>query len=336
VILKRREFLRDTTIASAALLWSRSFAGSKRGGLPNPSVIYGAEKSRVVIAHRNDLRKNRNVIDGDGVKKLVDAAIENLYQQNAKSVWKKLFSKKDIVGLKVNCLAGKGLSTHYEIVDAVVERLQEIGIPAHHIIIWDRLDRDLERAGYKLYQGRKKPQCYGNNRVGYTSRLFQYGSVGSLLSRIIHDQCTAIINLPILKDHGIVGVSIAMKNFFGAIDNPNKYHDDIGDPFVADVNMLPDIRKKTRLTICDAITPQYEGGPPYMPQWTWQMDSLIAATDMVALDRIGWDIIEQKRKEKGIESLKEAGREPTYIATAADESHKLGTDDLERIEIVHA
>ena len=203
------------------------------------------------------------------------------------------------------------------------------------IIIWDRLDNDLERGGFKVVRGGGGVQCYGTNRTGYTRTVFEYGSVGSLISRILHDQCTAIINLPILKDHGIVGMSMALKNLFGAINNPNKYHEDVGDPYVADVNMLPDIRKKTRLTICDAITPQYEGGPPFMPQWAWRMDSLIAASDMVAMDHIGWGIIEEKRLEMGLSSLAESGREPTYIATAASVERCLGTNDPNRIEVIH-
>jgi len=334
--MKRRKFIQTTAFASAGLVWGLSYGKNMPRSVKRTSVAYGAPKSRVVIAHRSDLRKSGKKISGDGVQKLLDSAVENLFQEKSSAIWKKLFSKDDVVGLKVNCLAGKGLSTSQDLVRAVVERLLEVGIAPHRIIIWDRLDRDLKRAGYKLYQGRRKPQCYGNDRVGYTRQLFQHESVGSLLSRIIHDQCTAIINLPILKDHGIVGVSIAMKNFFGAIDNPNKYHDNLGDPYVADVNMLPDIRRKTRLTICDALTPQYEGGPPYMPQWTWQMDSLIAATDMVAMDQIGWNIIEEQRQKHGIESLKAAKREPTYIATAADSQHRLGTNDPAKIDVIRA
>lgn len=73
-----------------------------------------------------------------------------------------------------------------------------------------------------------------------------------------------------------------------------------------------------------------------MPEFTWQMDSLMAATDMVALDQIGWTLIEEQRKNAGLESLKQAGREPSYIATAADSRHRLGTNQSERIEVVKA
>ena len=124
------------------------------------------------------------------------------------------------------------------------------------------------------------------------------GSIASLLSRTLTRICDAVINIPVLKDHGIAGVTIALKNFFGAIHNPNKYHEKLGDPYIADLWLVPVIRQKTKLIICDALTAQYEGGPPYKPQWIWNFNSILVGKDPVALDYVGWDIIERKRKEK--------------------------------------
>ncbi len=333
--MNRRRFLKSVaSLAGMGLSFKGRVFDSSKDGAGRSATNPGKTTSRVVIAQRSDVRTSDRQLSGDAIQKLLDTTIENLFQGKSLQVWSSLFSKNDVVGLKVNCLAGKGLSTSNELVQAVIERLLEIGIEKQHIIVWDRLSSDLERAGYQIYYGRNKPQCYGNDRTGYTSEIYEHGSIGSHLSRIVTEECTAIINLPILKDHGIVGVSAALKNYFGAIHNPNKYHDSVGDPYVADVNMLDDIRKKTRLTICDALTPQYEGGPPYMPQWTWRMDSLIAATDMVAMDQIAWQTIEGKRKEAGLKSLKDVGREPTYIATAADPDHRLGTNDPAKIELI--
>ena len=52
-----------------------------------------------------------------------------------------------------------------------------------------------------------------------------------------------------------------MKNMYGVIDNPYECHDGGCNPGVADVNMLPTIRKKVRFTIGDATTACYHGGP---------------------------------------------------------------------------
>jgi uncharacterized protein (DUF362 family) len=129
---------------------------------------------------------------------------------------------------------------------------------------------------------------------------------------------------------------MALKNLFGAIHNPNKYHLNTGDPYVADVNALPAVRKKVRLTICDAIAPQYEGGPSYMPHWSWPFNGLLVSRDPVALDYTGWKIIEEQRAGKGLPTLKAAKREPVYIARAADAQHRIGANDpamIEKVEV---
>ena len=170
--------------------------------------------------------------------------------------------------------------------------------------------------------------------LGYEDELAVYGDAGSRMSRTLTQVCDAVINLPVLKDHSITGVTIALKSMFGAIHNPNKYHISAGDPYVADVYMLPPIRQKVRLTICDATTALYEGGPSFMPQWTWPYNGLIVGLDPVAVDYTGWQIIEKKRAEKGLEPLSKVRREPSYIARAADARHAIGTNDPARIDVV--
>jgi uncharacterized protein (DUF362 family) len=238
----------------------------------------------------------------------------------------------EVVGLKVNCLAGRGNCTHPELVNAICERLQQAGIK--EIVIWDRLNSDLESARFKIVERGSGIRCFGNDTLGFEDELATFGSVGSLLSRTLTQVCDAVINLPVLKDHGIAGVTISLKSMFGAIHNPNKYHLNVCDPYVADVFMLPPIRRKVRLHICDATTAQYEGGPSFMPHWTWPYNGLIVGQDPVALDYTGWQIIEKKRAEVGMKSLREMKREPVYIATAADGQHGLGSNDPKNIKVV--
>jgi uncharacterized protein (DUF362 family) len=272
-----------------------------------------------------------------GLLNLLDRAIQSIYDADSPlEAWKRIARPTEVVGLKVNCLSGRGNSTNPVLVEAICERLQQAGIPRANIVVWDRLNSDLEAAGFPVSSRKDRIRYIGNDAAGYESDLAIYGSVGSLLSKTLTQTCDAVVNLPVLKDHGIVGVTMALKNLFGAIHNPNKYHLTAGDPYVADVNMLPPIRQKLRLTICDAISPQYEGGPSYMPQWSWPFNGLIVSRDPVALDYTGWRIIEQKRAEKGLPSLREVHREPAYIATAADAQHKLGTNDpnlIRKVEI---
>jgi len=294
-----------------------------------------AGRSRIVIARDEHLQRTKSGPAQDSLLKILDRALQGFYNRdNPLEAWKQVARPGDVVGLKVNCLAGRGISTNPQLVDAICERLQQAGIRS--IVIWDRLNADLESAGFRIAERGSGIRCFGNDTSGYEQELAVYGNVGSLISTTLTRVCDAVINLPVLKDHGIAGFTGALKNLFGAIHNPNKYHINVGDPYVADVNMLPAIRQKVRLTICDAITAQYEGGPSFMPQWTWPYNGLIVGTDPVALDYTGWQIIEKKRAEKRLEPLRNLKREPTYIATAADARHRLGTCDPAKIQVAEA
>ncbi len=249
------------------------------------------------------------------------------------SAWRKFFRADDVIGIKVNCLSGRSGSTHLELVRSIISGLESAGIPPGRIIVWDRSNRDLQRAGYPIVTEGDGAKFLGTDAAGGYEELPQEsGSIGSCFSRIVSRKCSAIINVPVLKDHDIAGVTLGLKNFFGAIHNPNKYHDNNGDPYIADVNMHPYIRGKLRLTICDGLFGLYHGGPAVKPQWAWRHSGILLGTDPVALDRIGATIIEEKRRQESMPPLKEAGREPRYIATAARRG--LGTDDPDDIEVV--
>jgi uncharacterized protein (DUF362 family) len=153
------------------------------------------------------------------------------------------------------------------------------------------------------------------------------------MSRILTKLTTAQINMPIVKDHGLSGVTSAMKNYFGAIHNPNKYHMDNCNPFIADLNAIPAIRNKSKLIIADALKIQYNGGPSYKPQWIYYYNGILMGRDPVAIDYISYKIIENIRKKRGMPSLKEEKREPVYIETAA-KKHRLGINNPSYIKLI--
>jgi uncharacterized protein (DUF362 family) len=305
------------------------------GTTPFSAFSIPGEKSKVVVARDPLLRRTGSSVDSNHLLKMLDRGMQALYTSDSpQEAWKKVVRPGEVIGLKVNGLAGRGISTNVLLVEAICERLQEVGIAQKNIVIWDRLNTDLESSGFRIATGLDRIRSIGNDVLGYEEDLAIYGSVGSRLAKTLTQVCDVVINLPVLKDHSIAGVTIALKNLFGAIHNPNKYHLNVGDPYVADVNMLPSIRQKVRLNICDALMAQYEGGPSYMPQWTWPFNGLLMSLDPVALDYVGWQILERKRAEKGMRSLQALGREPNYIATAADSQHRLGTNEPNRIEQV--
>jgi uncharacterized protein (DUF362 family) len=325
----RRDFIKSS-LSGVALLCAGGAAealAAESGSAPL--------KSRVVVARDELLRGAGSSVDSHRIAALLDHAMQALFERDhAVEAWRRLVRPGDTVSLKVNTLGGRGISTNTQLVAAICERLQEAGVRASDIVVWDRESDELERAGFHLAVGGDRVQCFGTDRVGYEDDLSAYGSVGSRLSKILTQRTQVLINLPVLKDHDGAGVTIALKNMYGVIHNPNKYHPNGCNPYVADLNMLPEIRGRMRLTICDATTAMYEGGPGYKPEHSWNANTLLASIDPVALDHTGWQMIERKRAEKGLKTLSAEERAPSYIATAADAEHRLGTNDPKKIAIV--
>jgi uncharacterized protein (DUF362 family) len=333
----RRSFLTRCLTGAAAL----GVAGLREGG----EAQAAAAKSRVVVARdpllrsSDSTRGSGSTIDARRLETLLVNAMQSLFSlpathENGIAAWRRIAGAGDTVSLKVNTLGGRGISTNVDLVAAVCERLQQAGVAARNMIVWDRDTEEMERAGFRIVIGGDRVQCYGTDRVGYEDDLSAWGSVGSRFSKILTRACNVLINLPVLKDHDGAGVTIALKNMYGTIHNPNKYHPNGCDPYVADLNMLPEIRSRMKLTICDATTAMYEGGPGFKPEHSWKLNGLLVSQDAVALDFTGWQLIERKRAEMGLKTLEAEQRAPRYIATAADSEHGLGHCDAARIAVV--
>ena len=289
-------------------------------------------KSKVVQVRSNAAFTDEKTLNYTAVAKMVTTAILHLTGTSSPDkAWKTLFSPDDVVGIKINALGGRQIATRPAVVDAVVEGLTTAGLPAENIIIWDRLTEELQKAGFVINRSTRGVKCFGTDK-SYDSQPEIIGSIGSCFSSIVSSRCTALINIPVLKDHDLSGVSLSLKNFYGAIHNPNKYHDNYCDPYIADLNTHPYIKDKLRLIVCDGLTMQYQGGPAYKPQWSRTFSTLLLSRDPVAIDRIATALIEDERKKQALPTLKEAGRDPVHIATAARKG--LGTDDINHIDLV--
>jgi len=340
----RRNFLTQCLTGAVALGASSALRAPAQQPAPAAkSRVDSAVLSSVVVARDPLLRGTGSAIDPHRLEALVDRAMQALFGgghagtasvESTIASWRHIAGPNDTVSLKVNTLGGRGISTNVELVAAICERLQQAGVKPANIVVWDRNSEEMERAGFRVAVGGDRVQCYGTDLVDYEEDLSAWGSVGSRLSKILTRSSSVLINLPVLKDHDGAGVTIALKNMYGAVHNPNKYHPNGCDPYVADLNMLPEIRSRMRLVICDATTAMCEGGPGFKPEHSWKCNSLLVSQDPVALDYTGWQIIERKRAAMGLKTLEAEQRAPRYIATAADSEHRLGRCDPSRIAVV--
>jgi uncharacterized protein (DUF362 family) len=326
----RREFLKEAA-AGAAVLGSAG-AASRLAFAAGYGLRAGAGKSKVVVARDPALESG---LEEKRVLDLLDQAMAAYTgRDHSVEAWKHVIPPGFVVGIKINGLGGRGISTHSVLVCAVAERLQQAGVPADKIVVWDRNARDLEACGMTINTNSGNVRCFGSDVSGYEDGNETCGPASVRLSKILTRECGFVISMPILKDHNLSGVTFSMKNMYGVIDRPFVLHSNGCNPGVADLNALPAIRDKVRFTIGDALTSVYEGGPDFRPQHLWHPNALVVGADRVAVDHTAWQMLARKRAEVGMPTLEAAGRAPLYIATAADAKHKLGTDDPKRIHLL--
>ena len=333
----RRDFLK--TAATGSVLLGSSAAADKLGFAGMLDKHAEAAKSKVVVAKDAALHGSGGgpggQLDDKRVLDLLDRAIAAYTgHHDPVEAWKRIVPVGKVIGLKTNGLGGKGISTHLALVLAIAERLQQAGVKPGEILVWDRNARDLEACGLTISTDPSRVRCYGSDVAGFEEQPVAFGSASVKLAKILTRECAMVLNLPILKDHGMAGVTFSMKNMYGVVQHPQQLHGGGCNPGVADLNCIPAVREKVCFTIGDAISSVYDGGPGFRPERLWQPNALIVGEDRVAVDQTAWQMIERKRAEVGLPTLEAAGHPPRYIATAADADHKLGFNDPKRISLM--
>jgi hypothetical protein len=150
--------------------------------------------------------------------------------------------------------------------------------------------------------------------VGYGEDPKDERTKQSHLGLLVTRRVNKIVLLPVLKDHGSAGVTGALKNMsHGLVNNVCRSHStpdtNVCNQFIPQVVAHPIIRKKCVLHIMDGIKGVYQGGPgASKPEWTWENNALLFATDPVAMDHILWQYIDAKRKEKGLPAVGASGK----------------------------
>lgn len=149
----------------------------------------------------------------------------------------------------------------------------------------------------------------------------------------IFQRATALINVRPLRTHYLAGMSGCLKNYVTFAQNIPDYHPQ-NCAKLALLFQLPMVKGKTRLNILAALTPQFHGQGPhhFNRRYVWNYKGLIVGLDPVAVDTVGLEIIKAKRVQQFGPSRQMPGV-PRYIKLA-DVKYKLGTSDLNKIDLV--
>lgn len=315
--LSRRQFLKGTvgTVVAASL----------GGTFAEKAFAEGANKSRVVLLQDPAYFKDRKV-EGAVARKMVDRMMCELTGKSSSGdAWKSLFSPKEKVAIKVNCLFPP-VTTNPETVQAVVESMADAGFDPNRIIIFDRSDGDLTKCGFTINESSKGAKCYGTKEYVYPAKA---RDVDTKLSGILVNDVDALINMPVLKHHTIPGITASLKNHLGTVPNPGALHGDYCSR-LAELNAFDPIKKKTRLILMDAARAQYDRGPSFSPQHMWSYSGMLASTDPVAMDTVAAREIVAKRNASGMPGpIRPPIKHVELAATMG-----LGVGDLNQIDAV--
>lgn len=328
----------------------RSFVGTAvvSAALTNHANAQETAKTRIAYIKNAQATDDAGAGRADVVREMVDRAMRELTGKDSLAdAWKQFVKPDDVVGIKINLRGGPSLSPQPCVVDSIVAGLVAAGVKENNIIVWDILTNEFQPAGFTINMGGQGVRYYATEkgilekekpptkeeadelrRPFHTSEPFQVGDKQVWLSKILTEEITALINVPLVKDHVVAGVTCSMKNHYGSILNPSDLHGNNCDPYVPALNALAPIKEKTRLILVDGLRALYNGGPHDQPQWRWRENAVIAATDTVAVDTLALRIVEEKRKEAGMDPVTPRAH---YLETAA--KMQLGTNDLTQVDL---
>ncbi len=341
----------DTNIADAA----KTARGLKSMPGLYPGLVAVVKNTRSV--------KDNAIIEQEVYDMIARSMLELTGEKKLKKAWRKFVSPGDRIGLKVNPVAGKSLSTSHEVVRSVIAQMEESGIKRSQLTIWDRREFELTDAGFTpenypgirivgteqmdkegLYYG-KDGKLYGEHMIDrdwyywadvegeydeYTMPYMVNGGKYSYFTKIVTQELDKIINIPILKNAGMT-VTLALKNLaFGSVSNTGRLHAKLWNETCAQVCAFAPLRDKVVLNIADGIKGCFNGGPGANPQFFCDYHTIITGSDPVAVDRIGYDIVLAKRIAEG---LQKAGTPQALEFMLQAERLSLGVADREKIEL---
>ena len=205
---------------------------------------------------------------------------------------------------------------------AVVHGLLAAGLPANHVIVWDKRSVDLRLAGYYEFVQRFGIKVMGSEDAGYDDKIFYDAAVfGTLnatdlefnqndpaagrkshVSKLVSRQLTKIINIPPLMHHNLAGVygnlfSLTM----GSVDNTLRFERSRVelDKAVPEIYALPVFGgklagEKVVLSLVDGLICQYEGQQNALLHYSTVLNQLRFSHDPVALDLLSLEEINRQ------------------------------------------
>jgi hypothetical protein len=275
-------------------------------------------RSRVVIAHDPEATKFFEPVVPN-VRVMFDRAFMQLvHQTNLANAWLSLVSPQDIVGIKVVSAPGATSGTRPAVVEAITQGLLAAGIPADHIVIWDKHEDELRTAGFFDLAQKYGVRAIGGSDFGYDSAVFYetpligYLTWGdfefrneaegtgrkSFVTRLLTQTLTKVINVTPLLNNNNAGVTGNLYSLtMGSVDNNLRFETEASRlaRAVPEIYAMPQVGDHVVLNVTDALICQYEGGEHSMLHYSAVLNEIRVSRDPVALDVLSLDELTRQR-----------------------------------------
>lgn len=334
----RRKFLKQLTVGSLGLTLANQIVPT----FANHPFPFVGEKSKVVIIKHSKAVGPSGAINQSIIQEMINRGItEFTGKKTLTDAWSQFFTSEEIVSLKINTLGldnllGTEYIQHFSgISTAVINGLKAANIQEQNMFIWERSDEELVNGGYTVQREEGKMRVMGTRvqrkgaNEGFNPESYPVGGLSTHVHNFITDLSSSFINIPVMKTHGIAGVSGSLKNHYGSIDNPRDFHpNNATNPGIPEINAIPVIRNKQKLIIADALLGVFDGGPRWKRETLWVNNEIIIGTDPVAVDTVMMTKLDQKREMEGFEPI-----EPNAIHLQLSEELGLGNHQLSYIDL---
>jgi uncharacterized protein (DUF362 family) len=341
----RRDFLTGAAAvaAGATLLASTDAFADAAPAAPPPGlaaappagfVPFSAPGRVVKVTKAGSLMPNQIYPKADDAKVMLEKVLTELTgKATLVDAVKVFYHPSDKVVVKLNGIALANMSTNKELVLPFLDALIASGIPAGNITVLEQYPSFLAGTRVNAMNVPKgvNVALHNNSDASMEYRMITGTGVQTKFARALTES-TAVANFALIKDHSICGYTGTLKNMtHGCTINPHDFHLHHASPQIALLAAQDVIKSRVRLTITDAFKIMCHGGPlDKQPQFRLPYESVFASTDMVAMDTIGWEIVEDFRKQKRLPTLTAEGRPPSYIKAAGDLG--LGVADRAKIQ----
>lgn len=268
-------------------------------------------------------------------QKMLDSIMMRLSgESTAEKAWGSMFGPGDRVGVLFDELGNHRTRTRPAVIQAVLHGLKLAGVTPAQTVLWCMYSRSLPALGYTINVQGPGLKIIGADQIGYEKNIglkFNQGLFGSTLgvSLIVSQLCTHVINIATLEDHPILGARLCLaQQAMSSLRSGQALERSWGGPHIGQIAAWNIMQQKFVLHFIDALAGGYDGG-----EHSWHPETILGGTDPVALDRIGFGMIESERQNAGKPLITGTARTPKYINDAA--ANGVGIADLLQIKHIN-